>query len=459
VNAFPSSPPEGGAPKPWNFPPTVIQDLPNGLRVAAIRVGSLPIAQVRWVFGTGRNHQTADKVGSGLLLQRVMRHGTESLGSRAFANALDRLGARMGGGVSIDTSIVSVAGLTHHIWEAVDLASDVALKPGLTDLAVAGEKIRCQQLHRHAWSRAESVVAMGLSARVYGRHPYGTPATTESGLSATGRGDLVALHRAIVDPQRGMVLVVGDVDPERVVRRLAERFSDVRGVGVSAPPPPPLPEPVRPSMVFVEQPHAEQTTIGLGMRGTRRNHPEHTQLRLANQIFGGGATSRLFECLRERHALTYGAYSSLDCGLHAGDITAAFSVAPQNTARAFGLAMEELTRMGNEPVAPTELQHAKRLLIGGFPQRASGLTGVASLTTAAWLHGLPEDVWSTLAARIDAVNEGEVASVANKRFQADRTAAVVCGPHSSLAGLESAAAAVGMAFERVSMDNLLSIRG
>ena len=77
---FPTSPPEGTAPRAWNVPTPAVQDLSNGLRVAVVRMETLPIVQVRWAFGAGRIAQDPGRIGSGLLLQRVMRHGTEGLG-------------------------------------------------------------------------------------------------------------------------------------------------------------------------------------------------------------------------------------------------------------------------------------------------------------------------------------------------------------------------------------------
>lgn len=459
MSSFPSQAPIGGEPKPWAFPATVVQDLPSGLRVAATRVGSLPIAQVRWVFGAGRIFERPDRVGSGLLLQRVMRHGTQALSSRQFAHTLDALGARMGGGVSIDTSVVSIAGLANHLWRVVDLVTDVALRPGLSDLALAGEKLRTRELHRHACSRTDSIVEMMLSDALYKGHPYGTPATRALGIAETGRSDLVALHDSIVSPDRGMVFVVGDIDPEHVVRRLAARFSDFRGGDapeVTVPRPPPAAER---KVVFVEHPSAQQTHIGVGVPAVARNHPEHLALRIANQVVGGGATSRLFRVLRDQRGLTYGAYSALDSGVHAGDITATLSVTPENTAPAFSALMDEFRRAVDEPPDSEELRHAKQFLMGAFPQRASGLTGVASLTTAAWQHGLPSDVWATFVPRIDAVAGEAVHRAMTRWFAPNRCTAVVCGPPACLDGLTAEAARWNMGFERQTLEELTAFVG
>jgi zinc protease len=44
------------------------------------------------------------------------------------------------------------------------------------------------------------------------------------------------------------------------------------------------------------------------------NNPDYFALLLANQILGGGAESKLFLNLREKHGFTYGSYSNVGKG-------------------------------------------------------------------------------------------------------------------------------------------------
>ena len=459
MNPFPKSPPLGGPPEPWNMPAAVGRDLANGLRVMAVRVGALPIVQARWIFAAGRNLERRDRIGSGFLLQRVMRHGTQQVGAREFAASLDRLGARMGGGVSIDASVVSIAGLAQHQGRIVDLVADVALRPNLSDLALAGEKVRSLALHHHACARPDSIVEMMLDRSIYGNHPYGRPATTETGISATSRTDLVAMHAAIAHPSRGMLLVVGDIDPHEVVRRFSVRFADLAGGDRVVGDAPAAPATAPRRLLWVEHPTAEQTTIGVGGLAVPRNHPEHAALRIANQAVGGGSGSRLFRSLRSERALTYAVHSSLDCGVDSGDMTASMATEPGSAAEGFSAMMESLQQVVDRPMNADEIRHAKRVVMGSFPQRAGGLTGVASLVTAGWLHALPDDEWSAFIPRMDAVSAGEVQAACRRWFDPRRLTAVACGPPASEAGMRAAAERYGLAFEPTTVDDLASFIG
>ena len=451
---FPSQPPLTGDPRPWSFPRTVIRDLPNGLRVAAVQTGSLPIAQVRWVFGSGRIHETRNRLGSGLLLQRAMRHGTEQLEMGAFAETLDRLGARMGGGVTIDSSIVSISGVSQHLWRFVDLATDVALKPALPDIAVAAERYKAMQIHHHEWDQVETIAAMWLARSLYGDHPYGLPRTTTAGLKQTSVADLAALHRSIVDPHRGLVLVVGKVDPDAIVQRLSDRYGDLPSNTTPVPIIPAAPQSHRGTMVMIAHETAETTTVGFGLPAIARNHPDYTALRVVNQVFGGSASARLFESLRNQQGLCYGAYSTLDCGKYAGDITATVSLAPDRASDGFSALHDQLRSAATGQFEAAEIDHAKRFLVGSFPQRASGLAGLAMLATAAWLHELPDDVWSSEQARVNGIDIQQASACARQWLVPDQATWVAVGRPKSLEAVAAKAMRRGLEISHQTMDDL-----
>jgi len=454
VSAFPAEPPVGGDPRPWDFPPMATKTLSCGLRVAAIRMSALPIVQVRWSFKGGRRDEPPHAIGAGRLLQSVMRHGTQAYESAALAGALDQVGARLQVSMASDSALVGVSAITTHLDQALHLADEVALRPTLPEGAVERERAKALEVHRHDRMQAESLAGAWLAWRLYGDHPYGRPSTTEAGLASTDRDLLQTMHRSVFDPGHALVIVVGDVDPQAMVAKLEDRYQDLESQlpgnsEILAQDIPPL----QPSATLVERPRSQQTAITLGMTATSRRHPDYLPLRLANQVFGGGASSRLFMELRERKSLTYGAYSALDCGLWAGDLTASLSCAGDKTLAAINGLTSEVQRMADGVLDPLDLDHARRYLIGAFPQRASGVAGVAALANAAWLHDLPPDTWSRYQTDVAAVSRKEVVDAAQTWFRPDAAALVVVGAGESLDAVEGPLRDAGIPVERTDLDD------
>jgi zinc protease len=383
-----------------------------------------------------------------------MRHGTATMDSRQFAQTLDFFGGRMAGGVTIDSSIVSISGVAQHLWRFVDMATEVALNPLLSDIAIAAERIKALQIHRHEWDQIENMVALWLARTIYGDHPYGLPRTTAFGLKSSTSVDLRTLHESIVDPRRGLILVAGPMDVDSMVQRLSDRYGSLPS-GTSPAPVMPSPSRGRPkTVIMLPVEGSESTVIGLGMPVMARNHPDYLALRLANQVFGGSASSRLFSTLRDKLGLCYGAYSTLDCGRFGGDLTAIISMDSGRSGEGFDAICHEFHRMSDGDLSAADAAFAKRFLVGSFPQRASGLSGMSSLVTAAWLHDLPQDLWSTVQTEIHGIRISDLRQIASKWFDFTQASWVVAGPDESLAQVGRRAEDMGLATARHSMADL-----
>jgi zinc protease len=453
--SYPTTAPAGGEPRPWSFPSMVQTVTESGLLVAAIRMPALPIVQVRWSFRGGKRHEPVSAIGTSQLLQASMRHGTESYDSAQLAEVLDEVGARMSVSISADGAVMSVSSLTQHLDRAIALCHEVVFTPTLPEAVLERERAKAVEMHRHDRSQADTLAGLWLARALYGDHPYGRPSTTEAGLQAATPSGLRAMHQQLTHPGHGLLLVVGDVDPEAIVAKLVDRYGRFRE-GESAPALSgvPVARRAKPRAILVERTGAQQASIVLGSLSLNRGDPDYRALRLANQVFGGGASSRLFMELRERQSLTYGAYSSLDCGLLGGDLTAGLSTANDKADAAVKALYVELDRMATGEVSEDELAHAKRYLIGAFPQRASGIAGVAALANAGWLHSLPIETWSHYQANVAAVAHAEVNKAAKRWFQPADCTLVVAGEGAMLDTLCPAIEARGLPIQRTTMADL-----
>src|SRR5678816_4632145 len=69
------------------------------------------------------------------------------------------------------------------------------------------------------------------------------------------------------------------------------------------------PVPNRSALILVHRPGSVQSNIVVGNLTFRPGDPRTYSASVANQVLGGGASSRLFMILREAKSWTYGAYS------------------------------------------------------------------------------------------------------------------------------------------------------
>ena len=81
-----------------------------------------------------------------------------------------------------------------------------------------------------------------------------------------------------------------------------EVLVDVGGVGYQA---------AIPLTTFYRLPEAGQAAVYAGMRAPSRSSEDYVALELANSVLGGGSSGRLFEEVRTKRSISYGAYSGL----------------------------------------------------------------------------------------------------------------------------------------------------
>ena len=243
-------------------------------------------------------------------------------------------------------------------------------------------------------------------------------------LAALTRADLVSLHQRIVAPRRGLILVVGDVDAEATADALCVRYADL-------PAGPELPEPPMASrsrrLIAVERPGAEQVVILMGLPLFAWGASGHLPMEIVNQALGGGAGSRLFNELRERDGLTYSAWSALDLGILGGDFSAGLSCSAEKANDAVTALVDALER----PPTAAELSGARRYIIGSFPQRASGVGGVAALLYTAWLYGRPVSSWADYLPSIAGFSDDVLIDTAARWIQPQQASVVAVGPRDS----------------------------
>ena len=148
---------------------------------------------------------------------------------------------------------------------------------------------------------------------------------------------------------------------------------------------------------------------------------------LANQILGGGGEGRLFLNLREKHAWTYGAYSSIGSGKYINKFRSGASVRNAVTDRAVVEVFNELKKMRNELVSPEDLKNAKAKYVGNFVMQIEKPSTIAGYALSKQTQGLPDDFYENYIKNINAVTAEDIKNAANKFFLADKTRVIIVG--------------------------------
>ncbi|WP_431878113.1 M16 family metallopeptidase [Micromonospora marina] len=395
--------------------------LGNGLTVIAVRRSAVPLVELRLWMPFGRTH-----LARGAMLAQTMLSGTEAHSATELAAELQKVGGGLTAGLDPDRLMLSGAGLVTGLDRMLELLAEVLTGASYPADWVETERERLVDRIQVAQSQPSHLARTALLKRVYGRHPYAEQTPDPDQVRAVRPAPLRRLHAERVHPAGAVLVLVGDVAPDRALDAAEQALSGWRGDGhvAEVPPAPPLePGP----LLLVDRPGSVQSSVRLALPAVPRTHPDHAALQLANLIFGGYFSSRWVENIREDKGYTYGPHSLVEHSVAGSLLVAGAEVATEVTAAALVETTYELGRLATVPPKPEELEQARQYALGTLQLGMSTQAGLASLTSAYAGSGLRLDFLAENAARLAAATVDDVAEVAARYLAPARAVTVVLG--------------------------------
>jgi predicted Zn-dependent peptidase len=405
--------------------------LDSGLRVIAVRRPGVPLVELRLrvpLAGTHRTHAARAE-----LLATTLLAGT----ARRSRAELDMDLARVGGdlGASVDPERLAVSGnaLSSGLDVLLDVAADVLTSAAHSTAEVRLEKERLMAHLAMARSQPRTIARLALQRRRYGDHPVTRELPESSDVADVTPAAIRSLHERAVVPRGSVLVLAGDLSPQRAVDAVAAAMDGWRA-DRAAVELPPLPVLRGGDVQLVHRPGAVQSQLRLSAQALPRTDPRYPALQLANMAFGGYFSARLPENIREDKGYTYGAHSYLEFNPHGATVIVDTDTATDVTAAALHEARYELGRLVVVPPTEDELESARRYAIGSLSISMASQSGLASTLLALAAVGLDLDWVRAHPDRLTAVTRDDVAAVAAEFFAPTAFTGVVVGDAERLAG-------------------------
>ena len=192
---------------------------------------------------------------------------------------------------------------TEAFEKSVDLFDELLHRPVFPERELEREAAKLAASKRQSAASPSANSGLWMSELLYGNHPYGEPSSSPQEVMEIRSTRLWAYHHTHVRPHGAVLVVVGDFEVDWMADFLARSFGAWAGRPPMVETPPPAEGPIGKQMLFLERPGAHQSHVLLGAKAIERAHPDHLGVQLVNHVFGGGASGRLFQDLRERAVL------------------------------------------------------------------------------------------------------------------------------------------------------------
>ncbi len=409
------------APKPGKAPVIQVGDpvkftLANGLQVFVVKNTKLPKVSATLALDYD-GFKEGDKAGVAEMAGALLKRGTIKKSKAELDEAVEFLG----GSLSTSAQSASVASLKTNFPALLNLMAEVVLQPALSNTEL--EKIRTQTLSGIESNKddADAIAGNVVKKLVYGaNHPYGEMMTTKTVNNVT-LNDVKTFLSTYWKPNVAYLVFVGDIEPS-AAKALAEKSFGAWEKGTIAKQD--FPKPTQPAQTYVaivDRPSSVQSVVTIA--STVDLYPGSANDiagSVMNNILGGGFSGRLFANLREKHAFTYGAYSSLNSSRQIGFFQAEASVRNDKTDSSVQELLREINILRNELVGADELNRMKNYLSGGFARSLENPATIANFALNIARNKMPADYYQkylTNLAVVDATKVKEVAQLFLKPSQ------------------------------------------
>ncbi|MCK0129301.1 pitrilysin family protein [Erythrobacter sp. F6033] len=423
------APPGPGATPDVAAPEIVEGTLSNGIKVVAVQTGEVPIATISMLFPGGSKTDQRAKAGIAQMAAGLADKGVLGADAQSIAAKFESLGASFGGGAGSDGTSFSLTAPVANLGEAGDMAARIVRYATYPQEEFNRERDRAVNGLRVSMKEPGGLSRFITRVVMYGDAPYGTqPGGTSESLAAITRDDLVAHREAYFHPDAMQIVVSGGISPELAMETAEAMFGDWAVDTPAADVPAEAagdPQPVR--TIVVDMPDAGQAAVIAAVRAPSRTGEDFYALELANSVMGGGSSGRLFEEVRTKRSLSYGAYSGFADRIDESILQASAQTKNETADEVAKIFLDEFARLGSEPLSD-DLLAKRRLFMSGANARRLETSGGFNGTVSTLLQqGLEPSEAVKFAERLESVDADAASAAARTYVDPAKATLVIVG--------------------------------
>ena len=387
-----------------------------GIPVIFKPVRANDVVAVRLYLRGGSVNLTSANAGIEDLMLQAATHGTSKYDKDAFNAKLVETGTTINSSAEYDFSVLTLQAVRQNFNAAWDLFTQAALHP--TFPAAEVELVRGQLVDaaKRIPDDPDSYLSYLADSSLYAGHSYAArPTGTPSSLASISQQALANWHRQRFTKENLLLVVVGNVQRDDLVRKISSTLGQLPARGGAAARVEAL-RTITPDVVVVTRELPTNYIIG-SFAAPSPSSTDYAALRVATDIL----SDRLFEEVRTKRNLTYSVSASLDDrGVNLGSLYVT-AVEPDTTMKVI---FSEVRRLQREPIpASTLAENVSTFLTRFWIGQQSNMGQARQLGLAELVGG----GWQNLERFVEAVRRvtpADVQRVASQYMQHARFAVI-----------------------------------
>lgn len=345
--------------------------LPNGLKILVETLPNVQTVAAGIFVKVGSGHEEQKKSGLAHFIEHMSFKGTKKRTAFEIAQAIDRVGGRLNAFTSKEHTCYYSVVQNKHFELALDVTSDIFLNSLYEPKEIALEKnVVLEEIKMYEDTPDEQIHDFLLETAWNGHQMGVSTLGSYKTVAQFKKAALLNFYQNHYQPQNTLLSVCGRIKPKEVFNAVKKYFRNFKRRSGEKP----LKAPVfRPNIKYKNK-KTEQVHFCLGIKSPDILDNQRYGLSILNTILGVGASSRLFQEIREKRGLVYAISSYLGLFARAGILGVYAGTSPGNFREVVDLVLEELENLRKGP-SRKEFQDAQEQIKGSL---VIGLEGTAS---------------------------------------------------------------------------------
>ena len=401
--------------------PFTTHTLPCGMRIICAP-SPTQVVYCGIAVDAGTRDEQYHESGMAHFVEHMSFKGTHRRTARQIINRLESVGGDLNAYTGKEETVFYSSVLKQHLPKAIDLLVDITLNSTFLQEEMSKEvEVVIDEIESYNDQPCE-LIYDEFEEICFPSHPLGRNILGEADkLRELTSQHMHAFHQRMYRPERMVLFVYGDVEPEQVIRLTEKALanSDLSHPTYSLMPlPRKAPAPFHSAEAAIARKRdTHQAHVVIGARSFGGNNPRHLHLYLMNNLLGGPCMSSLLNLsLRERNGLVYTVESNATCYTDSGVWTTYFGCDSEDVRKCCRLVERELQKLTDKPLSVQRLNAARRQLKGQIAVSYDNFESLAISMAKRYLHYGSTQTMQQLFNRVDELTPDQLWETAQEVF-------------------------------------------
>jgi len=339
--------------------------LTSGLAVVTERMPDVRSVALGFWVGVGSRDEEPAQAGASHFLEHLLFKGTPTRSAASIAEAVEAVGGEINAFTAKDHTAFYLRVLAEDLELGLDVLCDIMWDPAFRPDEVEAERQVILEELLMQGDEPDELVHDLLAEALWRHHPLGREVLGDAAtVTAMDVAAIRAFHDRHYRPAVTVFAAAGAVDHDELLSAVDARFEASGRPGGGTRPERQAPS-LEPRPLVVHRRKTEQAHLALGLPFVSRRDPDRHAATALVQILGGGASSRLFQEVRERRGLAYSVYAYRTGFEDAGVLAIYAGSAPARAEETLKVITGELERLA-DGVTERELAVATGGIVGSM---------------------------------------------------------------------------------------------